>query len=755
MRWRESRFPGRPVASGGPGRRPGAVPALAALGLAAVLCGCGAGATLVGIGIAISGSDGGSSRGLPTAVESANFIDANDNGLVDRGDFVTIGFTGKISLQGAPDADTVFVLDPSGGTFGSGAVVLLDPTERLVTIVLQDGVTLQPNGEHGADLGSSGLDVDALQTEITTAAGTPVNPSPSPIDIEGEAAPRILSATLVDGWNGCGAGQTDRVEIVFTSNVSLTTADPNAAFGLPVSGDSFDTDSTFLSGTPTDTRIVYVVLGTNPVLTETGVFDPSITNPGSPTGLEPSPTPGLVVDAAFPAISAAPGGVDLETRPGPVWSDKGDPGGGDLYGQSASPVFDVDGDLFSDIIVGSPGSTADTGRVHLYGEGAGFPGGPPLTPLSDTQGEVQGGAQFGFSAGAAGNVNLDPYQDIIVGAPEFTAVLSGQGKAYVYLGTAAIGGPFVTAVWSDTGDNFEANYGWSVATAGDVDGDFYSDIIVGAPGAGSPSILPGRAYLYLGSPSGPSPTEDWTSTGDGAARARFGHSVASAGDVNGDGFDDVIVGAPSHDPAASVTGKAYLYLGGPGGLSASAAWTSTGDDQVGARYGASLASLGDINADGRSEFVVGAPMFDTANSVDAGRVYLYFGGPSGPTASPGWTSSGNDEAGAEFGASLGSAFDGNGDGFGDLLVGAPGPGPAGTRPGEVFLYLGSPGGPTLLHSWTAGTDEQPGARFGASLGAVGDIVNGDSIMEVIVGAPGYGSTPTDVGKAYVFQICIP
>ena len=134
----------------------------------------------------------------------------------------------------------------------------------------------------------------------------------------------------------------------------------------------------------------------------------------------------------------------------------------------------------------------------------------------------------------------------------------------------------VDPAWSSYGDPQEgAGFGFAVASAGDVNQDGFDDVVVGAPGYDTANTDAGKAYLFLGSPNGLSTTPAWTSSGDNQADAVFGYKVASAGDVNNDGFDDVIVGALRHDhESLEDTGKAYVFHGETGGLSSTENWWS-------------------------------------------------------------------------------------------------------------------------------------------------------------------------------------
>ena len=134
--------------------------------------------------------------------------------------------------------------------------------------------------------------------------------------------------------------------------------------------------------------------------------------------------------------------------------------------------------------------------------------------------------------------------------------------------------PLMTSpAWTAEPDQIGALFGFSVATAGDVNGDGFSDVIVGALAYDNGQNEEGRAFVYLGSAAGLSTTAAWTAEGDQAS-AQFGHSVATAGDVNGDGFSDVIVGAYVYDNGRANEGRAFVYHGSAAGLSTTAAWTA-------------------------------------------------------------------------------------------------------------------------------------------------------------------------------------
>ncbi len=152
-------------------------------------------------------------------------------------------------------------------------------------------------------------------------------------------------------------------------------------------------------------------------------------------------------------------------------------------------------------------------------------------------------------------------------------------------------------------------------------GNGYSDVIVGALKYDNGQTDEGRAYVYLGKAGGLNTSPTWIVEGDQTG-AQFGISVASAGDVNGDGYSDVIVGAPNYDNGQTDEGRAYVYLGKAGGLDTSPAWTAEGN-QAGAAFGCSVTGAGDVNGDGFGDVIVGALYYDNGQT-DEGRVYPNF-----------------------------------------------------------------------------------------------------------------------------------
>ena len=302
---------------------------------------------------------------------------------------------------------------------------------------------------------------------------------------------------------------------------------------------------------------------------------------------------------------------------------------------------------------------------------------------------------------------------------------------------------FIPGDWWVESDVTFSELGASVAAAGDVNNDGYDDVIVGAPRYDNGVSSGGAAFVYYGSETGLSSTADWTVVFP-LPDARFGASVATAGDVNADGCDDVIVGAYSYESGEAFEGAAFVFYGSTGGLIETPAWIVQ-SNQAGAAFGTSVGTAGDVNNDGFDDVIVGAPYYNNAQSE--GAVFVYYGSATGLGTDPGWTGE-SDQGGAEFGTSVGTAGDVNGDGCDDVIVGAPSYDNGTSVGGAAFAYYGPLSGVSSSADWTVAADLDS-AKFGWSVGTAGD-VNKDGYDDVIVGAPYYADGEPYEGAAFAY-----
>jgi FG-GAP repeat protein len=363
----------------------------------------------------------------------------------------------------------------------------------------------------------------------------------------------------------------------------------------------------------------------------------------------------------------------------PDWSAESDLVGS-WYGHSVSGAGDVNGDGFDDVIVGAPnpdhGTTIGLAYAY-YGSATG------LSPVANwtAQGD-QLVDWFGRRVQRAGDVNGDGFADVIVGVPHYDSDRVDVGKAVAYYGSPA--GLSPTANWTAIGAQVLCLFGRDAKGAGDVNGDGYDDVIVGAHQYDHGEKNEGRAFVYAGSPTGLRTKPLWKQESNQPG-AVYGRSVNTAGDVNGDGYADIIVGAPQYDDGQTNEGEAFLYFGSPTGPGLTANWTAQAD-QADAWFGRAVAGAGNLNADGYNDVIIGAPNYDTGKP-DGGKAFVYLGSPAGPSLSPNWTT-GMSQDHAWFARSVASAGDVNADGYDDVITGAPQFDDPDKDEGGAFVFFG-------------------------------------------------------------------
>jgi len=377
----------------------------------------------------------------------------------------------------------------------------------------------------------------------------------------------------------------------------------------------------------------------------------------------------------------------------------------DLSGVSIAGAGDVNGDGYDDILISSPYSSDagnETGQIYLiFGKATGW---NMDTNLSNADASFVGEVNYdraGRFIDGAGDVNGDGYYDFIIGVSGNDENGRNTGQVYLVFGKPS-GWSMETDLSSSNasflGEVAGDGAGGRVAGCGDVNGDGFDDILIGALENQEGGHRSGQTYLVLGKRNGwsmdvPLSMAQASFIGEKAGDVS-GYSLAGAGDVNRDGFDDLLVGAIENRDVINRGGQVYLILGKDSGWSMDTDLTDSDasfyGEEMGDEAGKSVSGMGDVNDDGYDDFLIGAPYFETGGNSLQGQVYLILGRASG------WTMDNNLSAsnasfigkhGDQVGISLSGGGDTNGDGFPDILIGAAGHNAGTGNEGKTYLIF--------------------------------------------------------------------
>lgn len=408
-------------------------------------------------------------------------------------------------------------------------------------------------------------------------------------------------------------------------------------------------------------------------------------------------------------------------------------------------VADLDHDGYADLVGVEPHWSGPDkkwrGRMLVF---RGGPDGPDKEPSAIVEGDVPD-ATLGYQLMGVPDTNGDGFDDLLVSQETRVDIKNPFARVRIYAGARA--GQPIVPVWEYTSYGFDPGLGRAMTGMGDVNGDGFGDIAVDELNAPDLKFQEGAVLLFFGGRNGLGKDPSWIAKG-GQPGALMGSWMHRLGDVNQDGYDDVLVGANTWDGVQKLDcGQARLYFGGPSGPGDTPAWTFEGAG-ANSHFTTEVGGAGDVNGDGYPDAVVGEHLYSDPKHPERGRVLVFLGNPQGFKSTPDWVAYG-PVAYAHLGFRAIGIGDTNHDGFDDIAIASP-QYTDGKRVhlGMVEVYRGSRSGLESTPAWRMlgdGDDD----HFGYLLTS-GD-VNGDHVADLIVGAPLWsGKTLAEPGLLLVY-----
>jgi len=381
------------------------------------------------------------------------------------------------------------------------------------------------------------------------------------------------------------------------------------------------------------------------------------------------------------------------------------------------------------------GSTWATGSSHTVS----------IRSVSNSEGTLST-ATFTLIKGINNDFNGDGYEDLVGGASGSDVTCSGCGIAYIYHGSSSSLPTTLSTTINYPSTDASAIFSVGVEAIGDVNGDGFADLAIGAWSSDINCVNCGSLWIYHGSSSGVSTTPiaelPYPDT-DGVSI--YSQELGAVGDVNGDGYDDLFTAAYFSDTDCANCGMVYGFYGTSTGLPTTPSLTISNPDAASTAFGFALVSGLDINKDGYAELIIGA-----TGTGAGGTIFIHNGSSTGTSSSADITIASPDAGSNLFGYNISDAGDFNGDGNLDFAVGAPSYDGVCVGCGRVYTYLGTS---NSINTTPNVTIDYPGADANASMGEelrIGDF-NGDGYLDLITGAFLSDIDCADCGIAFVFH----